>query len=103
MSEATGRVGKIVRCAICGHAKKPRGRAEPLGAYYCTPPWHGHGCEGYDQEPHVGSLWPGESEADFGYCSTCGWPFRDGKCTGGGASCAAHNGVKTAAIDQPAA
>lgn len=37
MSETQiGRVGKIVRCAVCGHTKKPRGRSEPLGAYYCT-------------------------------------------------------------------
>lgn len=73
--------GTVVRCAVCGHTKKPRGRSEPLGAYYCVPEWDGHGCEGYDQDPQVGSLWPGESEEDFGYCETCGSPFRGGKCT----------------------
>jgi len=24
-------------------------------------------CPGYYAEPHVGSLWPGETDADFGY------------------------------------
>lgn len=63
------KVGIKVECKVCGHMKKPRGRSGPLGAYYCEPIFGDlpGGCEGYDQEPHVGSLWPGESEVQFGY------------------------------------
>ena len=56
------RVGVRVTCAVCGDMKQPRGRSGPLDASYCT-----EDCEGYRQPPHVGSLWPGESSADFGY------------------------------------
>ena len=55
-------VGVIVRCGRCGHTKKPIGRSGPLGASYCD-----DDCAGYREEPRPGSLWPGESEADFGY------------------------------------
>jgi len=36
---------------------------------YCHPRFPGEtgGCEGYDRDPKVGSLFPGESEQDFGY------------------------------------
>jgi hypothetical protein len=34
----------------------------PIGAYYCD-----MDCPGYYEEPHVGDLWPGETEEDFGY------------------------------------
>ena len=57
-----GRVGVLVRCAVCDDMKKPIGRSGPVGAHYCD-----DGCPGYRQEPRPGSLWPGESEADFGY------------------------------------
>jgi hypothetical protein len=29
-----------------------------------------HECPGYDQEPFAGSLWPGETDQEFGY--SCG-------------------------------
>ena len=63
------KVGIPITCAVCGLTKKPMGRSAPLGFHMCEPivgdlPG---GCEGYYQEPHIGSLWPGESEADFGY------------------------------------
>lgn len=56
------RVGVVVRCAVCGDMKKPVGRSAPIGASYCDDE-----CRGYRLEPYPGSLWPGESEADFGY------------------------------------
>lgn len=61
------KVGVLVKCELCGHQKKPRGRSGPLGGYYCEPEWFGHGCPGWAQEPRVGDLWPGETEADFGF------------------------------------
>jgi hypothetical protein len=54
--------GIRVRCAACGLTKKPIGRDASMFASYCT-----DDCPGYDQPPHVGSLWPGETDADFGY------------------------------------
>jgi hypothetical protein len=42
--------------------KKPIGRAAPNGRHYCD-----HECKGYQQEPYVGSLWPGETEEEFGF------------------------------------
>lgn len=56
------KVGIAVYCTICRHRKKPRGRSAPLGAYLCD--WE---CEGYNLDPQVGTLWPGETEEDFGY------------------------------------
>lgn len=58
----TSKVGVIVRCAVCGHMKKPIGRDVALSAHYCD-----DDCTGYRQPPYPGSLWPGESESDFGY------------------------------------
>ena len=61
-------IGLAIECAVCGNMKKPVGRSGPMGVSYCTPPWPGeHGCPGYYEAPRPGSLWPGESEADFGY------------------------------------
>lgn len=56
------RVGVIVRCSKCGLAKAPVGRSVPMMAAYCD-----DRCGGYLEPPRPGSLWPGESEADFGY------------------------------------
>jgi hypothetical protein len=56
------KVGVAVECAVCGRRKQPVGRDAPMGWYGCT-----FECSGYRQEPYPGSLWPGESEADFGY------------------------------------
>lgn len=57
------RVGIRVTCATCGYVKLPIGRSAPLDYYGCN----GHDCPGYFDEPHPGSLWPGETAADFGY------------------------------------
>ena len=59
----TNLVGARVVCPTCGQAKKPIGRSEPLGTYWCDDDT----CEAYRAAPHPGSLWPGESEAEFGY------------------------------------
>jgi len=62
------KVGVAVRCSVCKQRKAPRGRSAPLEAYLCD-----RDCEGWDQEPFVGDLWPGETDADFGYpCSDRG-------------------------------
>lgn len=69
--------GVRVECLTCGRPKNPRGR--DAGVYmassYCTR----EGCQGYDDEPRAGSLWPGESEADFGFpvCDCCGVEVRE--------------------------
>lgn len=56
------KVGIMVHCTTCDQMKKPVGRSEPLGALFCT-----DDCPGYHQEPFPGSLWPGETEEEFGY------------------------------------
>ncbi len=56
------KVGALVRCAHCGIQKQPVGRSAGIHAYYCD-----HECPGYYESPRPGSLWPGESEVDFGY------------------------------------
>lgn len=56
------KVGIIVRCESCGRIKKPIGRSAPLCGGYCD-----DDCAGYRQEPRPGSLWPSETEAEFGY------------------------------------
>jgi hypothetical protein len=63
------RVGIEVICTTCGQPKKPLGRSGPLGVPYCEPKYYGEhdGCDGYWQEPKVGSLWPGETSEEFGY------------------------------------
>ncbi len=59
--------GVSVWCAECGQMKQPRGRSAGY-ASYCSLE-----CTGYDKEPHVGSLWPGETDEDFGFaCSDVG-------------------------------
>ena len=58
------KVGVRVACFTCGLTKKPVGRDAPMAAAdaYCN-----HECPGYRDGPRAGSLWPGESEYDFGY------------------------------------
>lgn len=56
------KLGVQVKCETCGKMKQPRGRSAPLGCDYCD-----HECDGYMLPPYVGSLWPNESESDFGY------------------------------------
>lgn len=56
------RVGVRVRCSCCYQTKAPRGRSAPFGCY-CN-----EECPGYNEEPYPDpSLWPNESEVDFGY------------------------------------
>lgn len=56
------KVGIGVQCSVCHHMKQPRGRSAPLDYPYCN--WQ---CSGYELDPQIGSLWPRESEADFGF------------------------------------
>ena len=56
------RVGVVVTCSRCDYMKKPIGRSAPMGMHYCDDE-----CEGYRQPPYPGSLWPDETEAEFGY------------------------------------
>lgn len=58
----TTRMGIPVKCAVCGQTKKPVGRSAPMGWSSCDDE-----CKGYRQPPYPGSLWPGETEDDFGY------------------------------------
>ena len=57
------KVGIHVICVTCGIEKAPVGRSLPIGMYRCHPTE----CDGYYHDPMPGSLWPGESEYDFGY------------------------------------
>lgn len=63
------KVGVYVECSVCGYTKKPKGRSGPMGVKYCEAPWPGEhgGCAAYWDEPRPGSLWPGETEEEFGY------------------------------------
>lgn len=56
------RVGIRVECRVCGYEKKPHGRSAPLGDTLCD-----DDCPGYSLDPKPGCLWPGETEAGFGY------------------------------------
>jgi len=57
-------VGKAVDCTICGLRKKPQGRSAPLemANSLCDSE-----CPGYYEDPKPGSLWPGETQEEFGY------------------------------------
>ena len=56
--------GIVNICMVCAMEKAPRGRSipVPLSDALCT-----SNCAGYYADPRPGSLWPHESEADFGY------------------------------------
>lgn len=56
------KVGIAIDCKICGWRKKPVGRSEPIGVTMCD-----SDCLGYYEDPRPGSLWPSETEVDFGY------------------------------------
>lgn len=58
------KVGVAVTCAACKLRKKPVGRSAPMemANSLCDSE-----CVGYYAMPFPGSLWPGESEADFGF------------------------------------
>ena len=59
------KVGVRVDCLRCGRMKQPWGRSVPYASVgaYC---YH-DSCSGWDEEPLPGSLFPGESEHEFGY------------------------------------
>jgi len=61
--------GTAVECTVCRLRKKPRGRSAPdvMANSLCD-----HECEGYELEPKVGQLWPGETAEEFGYMA-CVW------------------------------
>lgn len=58
------KVGISVECVECHRRKKPVGRSAPLEMAngLCD-----LDCDGYGRPPFAGSLWPGESEKEFGY------------------------------------
>lgn len=58
------RVGIAVECTACHRRKKPRGRSAPIAMANGLCDFE---CPGYDTEPFVGDLWPGETEKEFGY------------------------------------
>jgi hypothetical protein len=62
---AATRVGIRVVCTTCGRMKKPLGRSGPLQGGYCD-----DDCRGYRSDPTPGDLWPGETDAEFGYSCT---------------------------------
>lgn len=57
-----GKVGIRVTCGICGRTKQPHGRSAPMASSYCD-----SDCEGYNENPRPGCLWPGETDEDFEY------------------------------------
>ena len=59
------KVGISVECVRCRRTKAPRGRsvAAAMGNSMCTDDQ----CKGYREDPKPGDLWPGETEAEFGY------------------------------------
>lgn len=56
------KVGIAVYCVICARMKQPVGRSAPMDSALCEDE-----CPGYWMTPLPGSLWPNESEFDFGY------------------------------------
>lgn len=62
--ENVEKVGTSVECVVCGLMKKPRGRSAPaaMAGGLCD-----RDCRGYELDPQVGSLWPGETRKEFGY------------------------------------
>jgi hypothetical protein len=58
------KIGAQVNCTFCRRRKKPVGRSAPmeLASSLCD-----HECEGYYLDPKPGHLWPGETQAEFGY------------------------------------
>ena len=56
--------GVRVECKTCGKIKSPTGRSVPLElvSSLCD-----HDCPGFYKEPFSGSLWPRETEEEFGF------------------------------------
>ena len=68
------KVGIAVYCVRCGNRKAPLGRSVALEQInsLCS-----YECTGYFQEPFIGSLWPGETEEEFGYqVGAHGWVLK---------------------------
>lgn len=61
---ASEAVGKSVECAVCGLRKKPWGRSAAVEEANSLCDFE---CPGYQQDPQVGDLWPGETREEFGY------------------------------------
>ena len=57
------RVGIRVQCGTCGLTKAPIGRSISIGRAMCQ----GDTCRDYYCDPQPGSLWPGETEEEFGF------------------------------------
>ena len=70
------KVGIGVVCTVCRRQKQPHGRSAPPYSSYCD-----RECEGYEQEPLPGCLWPREADADFGYpcCDNATAPLAERK------------------------
>ena len=58
------RIGISVECAVCHRTKAPRGRSLPCQWASSRCDWD---CPGYRLDPQAGSLFPGETEAEFGF------------------------------------
>lgn len=56
------KVGIGVTCTVCGGVKDPVGRSLMFSG--CN-----RDCKGYRYDPKPGDLFPGETDADFGYPS----------------------------------
>jgi len=63
-----GKVGITVWCTVCPRSKKPIGRS---AAFAMANSLCDRDCPGYLLDPQPGDLWPGETQAEFGY------PVRD--------------------------
>jgi hypothetical protein len=63
VSACTAACEAMPECARCGLRKKPRGRSAPLEMANGLCDFE---CDGYDQEPRAGHLWPGELERPSG-------------------------------------
>ena len=61
MTLSSTKIGMAVECTVCGRTKKPVGR-DSMDNGLCS-----YECPGYREDPRSGSLWPGESESEFGY------------------------------------
>ena len=56
--------GYYVKCVTCGNTKPPIGRSvSPMERSWCD----SSSCKGYYEDPLPSSLFPGESESEFGY------------------------------------
>lgn len=69
------KIGVRVECVVCHRTKAPHGRSVPIAmaGRLCD-----SDCSGYYAHPRAGTLWPGETEKDFGYpVGPYGWEERN--------------------------